>query len=341
MSLSVLKERNQVLLQFMLLSVAFAILIFGAEVLVRGAVGLARLLGLSPFFIGLTIVGFGTSSPELATGIVAALRGNADINVGNVVGSNIQNIALILGVAALVSPIPVRLAMVRREALAFAGVAFVPLLTIPLGHVLPRWLGFVMLSALALYLHRSYRHGRAGAEDLGADPERIDKAMHQPRSGQRRRIVRHGACVVAGLIMLVIGSRVLVDSATSIAQALGVSDLVIGLTVVAFGTSAPELVTSVVAAVRKQTEISMGNILGSNILNVLFVLGCTSMIRPLPISRQVLMLDTPVMIAFSLACLPMMITDQRIDRKEGALLLAGLVLYVVVLFTWAPAWFGA
>ena len=121
------------LIQFILLSASFGILVLGAEVLVRGAVGLARLLGLSPFFIGLTIVGFGTSSPELATGIMAALRGSVDINVGNVVGSNIQNIALILGVTALVSPIPIRLAMVRREAFAFVGVAFVPLLTIPLG----------------------------------------------------------------------------------------------------------------------------------------------------------------------------------------------------------------
>ena len=329
------------LTQFILLSISFAILVLGADILVRGAVGLARLLGLSPFFIGLTIVGFGTSSPELATGIMAALRGNVDINVGNVVGSNIQNIALILGVTALVSPIPIRLAMVRREALAFVGVAFVPLLTIPLGGVLPRWLGFALLAILALYLHRSYRFGRAGAEDLGAPPERIDEALHQPTNRQHRHIGLHALLVAAGLVMLVLGSRVLVDSATTIAQALGVSELVIGLTVVAFGTSAPELVTSIVAAVRKQADIGMGNILGSNILNVLFVLGCTSMIRPLPISRQVLMLDAPVMIGFSLVCLPMMVTDQRIDRKEGALLLLGLVLYVVVLFTAAPAWFGA
>lgn len=325
-----------------LILVALLVLTLGAEMLVRGAIAIARRLGVSGFFIGLTIVGFGTSTPELCTSLVAAARGEGDIGVGNVVGSNIFNIAVILGVTALIAPIPLQLHMVRRDVLVIIAVACTPLLALLTGGVLGRWLGAAMVAALLAYLWRGYVTGkRQNQRELEQAAEReLEDELAAPSSGWLGRPMGSALLIIAGLGTLVAGSTLLVNAASSFARGLGVSELVIGLTIVAAGTSAPELVTSLVAALRKQSDISVGNILGSNIFNILGILGLTCAITPQHITPQVFALDIPVMVAVSIACIPIMRSGARISRGEGVLLLAAYSAYMVVLFVYAPTWFA-
>lgn len=318
---------------------ALAILTVGAEALVRGAAGLARTLGVSSFFIGLTIVGFGTSTPELATGLFAALAGKPDINIGNVVGSNIFNIAVILGITSLICPVPVRLEVVRKEALIVIVAAFVPFLAV-FGGTLHRWQGILLLTALGIYIWRGYLVGRRENEASREAQAELNLELGITINAPPRTLLRVGQ-VLLGLVLLVAGARVLTASASDIARLLGVSELVIALTIVAGATSAPELVTSLVAAIRKQSDISIGNILGSNVFNILGILGTTTVVLPQSIRPQVLWLDTPVMVVVSVALLPIMMSRSRISRLEGALLLAGYLAYLGVLFYLAPGWFGA
>jgi cation:H+ antiporter len=309
----------------------------GAELLVRGSVTLAKRFGLSSFVIGLTIVGFGTSTPELVTSMSAATSGQDDIAVGNVVGSNIFNIAFILGISALICPIPVRLAAVKREVWIVIAAGAAPWLALTTDSQVGRIVGTVFLVFFLWQIASSLRRGREeGAEHL---PELETVGAPVPTQG-------HGTwlavlLVVGGLGLLVYGSTLLIGSATAIARSLGVSELAIGLTIVAGGTSAPELVTSIVAAMRKQPEISVGNVLGSNIFNVFLILGLTGVITPQTVSPQVIGLDTPVMFAASLALLPVLGRRGRIGRTEGVVLVAAYVIYVWLLFTHAPGWFPA
>lgn len=329
------------LLNVGLLVLSLVLLTGGAEFLVRGAVSVARRLGLSSFFIGLTIVGFGTSTPELCTSLTAAARGSGDLAVGNVVGSNTFNIAVILGITALMGPIRIRLEVVRREVFVVLAVGFAPLVAAASGGRIGRAAGVVMVALLAVYLWRGYLAGRTRASADDADAEReLEREFGATAGGWRGHGAVHGAMILAGLALLVGGSWVLVYSASSIARGLGVSELVIGLTIVAAGTSAPELVTSLVAAVRGQSDIAVGNILGSNIFNILGILGITCAILPQEVSRQVLLFDLPVMLVASAACIPIMFSGARISRAEGVALLAGYALYGYALFAWAPGWFG-
>jgi cation:H+ antiporter len=324
-----------------LLVLSLVVLTVGAEFLVRGAVSVARRFGLSSFFIGLTIVGFGTSTPELCTSLTAAARGSGDLAVGNVVGSNIFNIAVILGITALISPIRIRLEVVRREVLVVLAVGLTPLVAAVSGGRIGRVPGLIMVMLLALYLWRGYLAGRARASEEDAAAEReLEREFGATAGGWRSHGAVHGAMIAAGLALLIGGSWVLVYAASAIARGLGVSELVIGLTIVAAGTSAPELVTSLVAAVRGQSDISVGNILGSNIFNILGILGLTCVVSPQQVSRQILVLDLPVMLVVSAACLPIMFSGSRISRGEGLVLLAGYSLYATALFAWAPGWFG-
>lgn len=326
----------------LLVFVALLVLTLGAEMLVRGSIAVARRLGVSGFFIGLTIVGFGTSTPELCTSLVAAARGVGDIAIGNVVGSNTFNIAVILGVTSLLAPIPLKLHMVRRDVLIVIAVAFTPLIAIVTGGTLGRWLGAAMVGALLVYVWRGYVEGRRqNQRDLEEAAEReLEEEFSLPKPKWSERPSVSIALILVGLLTLVGGSMLLVSAASAVARGLGVSELAIGLTVVAAGTSAPELFTSLVAAARKQSDISVGNILGSNIFNILGILGLTCAITPQRISPQVFALDIPVMIAVSIACIPIMRSGARISRGEGVLLLAGYAAYMVVLFVYAPAWFA-
>lgn len=328
-------------MDILLLFGSLIVLVFGAEVLVRGASGLAIRLAVSSFFIGLTIVGFGTSTPELATSVVAAIQDFDDIAVGNVLGSNIFNIAMVLGVTAVIAPVAVKLHMVRQEVVIVLLVSLVPFAAWLTGGVLPRWMGAALLLGLVAYVYRGYRLGRReGVDDDPSLRRKLDDVTPIPATRWTTSWAVQIAFILAGLALLVIGSSMLVDASVSIARKMGISELVIGLTVVAVGTSAPELFTSLVATVRRQGDIAVGNILGSNIFNILGILGLTCLVQPQVLKQQTLWLDLPFMVLLSAACIPIMASGGKISRGEGGALVAVYVGYIVLLLTAAPGWFA-
>ncbi len=318
------------ILDLLILILSIGVLIFGAELLVRGAARLALRIGVSPFVIGVTVVGFGTSAPELAASIASATSGHGEIAVGNVIGSNIMNIALVLGVTAMVLPIPVSRTVVRREAIVAITVSFVPFLALARGGMVERPLGAAMVAGLLGFLYWTFRTSRTE----GGMPIEAEVPDAPPR-GPWRTVIDL-ALVVIGIGMLVVGAELLVESATSIARALGISELVIGLTIVAGGTSAPELATSLMAVLRGRSDLGVGNILGSCVFNMLGILGITALVQPVTIPPEAFMFDIPVMIACSVACLPILFTGHRISRMEGAALVTGFAIYTSLLFIGWP-----
>ncbi len=304
----------------------FAALIAGAELLVRGAAELARAVGMPPLIIGLTVVAFGTSTPELAVSVNAALSGQADISLGNVVGSNTFNILFILGISALVAPLIVSSQLIRLDVPVMIGMAALTWL-LALDGAVGRVEGTVLVAALCAYtvllIYLGMRNNRIGATTAAKPPAEVP----------RRRLGWSVLWVLIGLGLLVLGSGWLVNGAVALARFLGVSELVIGLTIVAAGTSMPELATSVVAAIRGQREIAVGNVVGSNIYNLLAVLGGAAMVSPqgVRVADAALRFDVPVMLAVSAACLPIFFTGGRISRWEGGLFLGYYVAYVVFL----------
>jgi cation:H+ antiporter len=295
----------------------------GAELLVRGASRLAAAAGVSPLVIGLTVVAFGTSTPELAVSVDAAWRGASDLSLGNVVGSNILNVLLILGLSAVVTPLAVASQLIRREVPVMIGVSLL-VWALALDGGIGRLDGFVLTFGIAAYTYVSIRASRREPADIRAE---YDAAF-----GLRpARLAADAALVVAGLTVLVVGTEWAVDSAVAIARTLGVSELMIGLTLVAGGTSLPELATSILAAVRGQRDIAVGNIVGSNIFNILGILGVSSLIAPIAVSPAALWFDIPVMIAVALACLPVFLSRASISRWEGAAFLAAYARYIVYL----------
>ena len=304
----------------------FAGLIFAGEILVRGASNLAAAANISPLVIGLTVVAFGTSAPELAVTAQAAWSGAPELAVGNVVGSNIANVLLILGIAALVAPLVVQSRVVRIDVPIMVA-ASIGLWVLALNGGLSFWDGAVLFTVLVVYIVWSIREGRG--EDPAVQEEFAGSLARSGRS-QLGHLGRQVGLVVAGLIVLAISARILVDGATDIARGLGVSDLVIGLTVVAVGTSLPELVASVVASLRGERDIAVGNVVGSNLFNILGVLGIGAMVAPngIPVSEQVIGLDLPIMIATAVACLPIFFTGRRISRMEGGLFLGYFLAYM-------------
>ncbi len=319
---------------------ALAVLSLGAEFLVRGASALALRFGLSPLFVGLTIVGFGTSAPELAASVTATLDGKTGVSVGNVVGSNILNIALILGLTAIVRPIALSIRTIRHDLPWVAGVAFVPLLAIPFGMQVPRWMGIALVAMMVIYLALAYRRARAApAAESAAEEKELETAL----SIVPGRLAATGwfntILVVIGLGLLVVGARYFVLSAVDLARAWGMSELAIGLTVVAAGTSMPELVTSIVAAIKRTPDVVVGNIIGSNLFNMLGILGTAAIVGPQAVGQQVIYLDTPMMVLVSLALGPLMATGGKLSRTEGLLLVMAYIAYVGVLLFLAPGWF--
>ncbi|MBX2831983.1 MAG: calcium/sodium antiporter [Rhodospirillales bacterium] len=292
-------------------------LFFGGEALVRGSVGIAQRLSMSPLLIGLTVVGFGTSTPELLVSLDSALRGVPDIALGNVVGSNIANILLIVGVSALVWPIAVSGGTLKRDTAVMLAAAFVLVPTFALGE-LGRVAGGLMCVGLIAYLVVAYRQSRHVPSDQGDQTE-----LPKPVGNIWLSII----WVLAGLVLLMFGARYLVDGAVTIARAFGVSEAFIGLTIVAVGTSLPELATSLIAAVRKQSEIAIGNIVGSNIFNVLGILGVTAIVTPIPVAGRFLTFDLPIMIAVSLL-LTVLLRRALIGRGIGFAMLVAYAGYV-------------
>ncbi|MGF1635132.1 MAG: calcium/sodium antiporter [Phycisphaerae bacterium] len=335
-------------LTVVLFLLGFVLLIGGAEVLVRGASRMAGVLGVPPLIVGLTVVSFGTSSPELAVSAGAALKANGEVALGNAIGSNVCNVLLILGASALVAPLIVQNKLIRRDVPVMLGVAVVPLL-IGLDGVIGMTDGVLLLAGLAAYLlflffaarsgdeaalgvaELSHASGRPGAPAEGAGGREQGQGQGQ---GRGRVLAVSAGFVVAGLVLLVIGSDWLVDGAVSIATAFGVSQTVISLTVVAFGTSLPELAACVSAAWKGERDIAVGNVVGSNIFNVLGILGVAGVLSAkggVIVSSSMLYFDIPVMIAVCLACIPVFVTGGQIARWEGGLFVAYYAAYVLYL----------
>jgi len=312
-----------------------ASLVVGAHMLVKGASNLAIMLGISPLVVGLTIVAIGTSSPEIAVSIGGALSGKTEIAIGNVVGSNIFNVLFILGVSAIIAPLVVQIQLIRQEVPVMIGVTLLSII-LALDGSLGLYDGLILVALLVVYstfLIVQSRRQMAGVQsDMGAgelaaetDPSAgADKPPHWSVSV---------GLVVAGLVLLVFGADWLVESATNLAKAMGVSDVVIGLTIVAAGTSMPEVATSIVATLKGERDIAVGNVVGSNIFNILACLGIASLVAPdgLDIPHAILVFDFWVMLAVALICLPIFFSGRKIARWEGFLLLSYYVAYTVYL----------
>lgn len=312
-------------MDIVLIVVGIVLLYLGGDWLVSGASSLASRWGVSPMIIGLTVVAAGTSSPELFASVTAALQGTTDLALGNVIGSNIANIGLILGVTGMISPIFTEARFLRREVPFMIGVAVLLALLVFAGGI-SRFMGVVLTLLLIPYLLLLLR---------GQEKEEVEKEFEEELEGaQAVPLWRSWVLVIVGLVFLAGGANLLVQGATSIASALGVSDLVIGLTVVAAGTSLPELFASVIAALKGHADIALGNVVGSNILNVLFVLGPTAIIKPIPAAANSgVQVDALLMVAFSVILLPVLFTGLRLRRLEGLLLFLGYGAYVIYLFT--------
>lgn len=313
-------------LLFILLGVA--LLTAGGEALIRGALAAAKRLGVSPLLSGLVIVGFGTSMPELMVSVVAALENKPDIAIGNVVGSNIGNVLLILGICALITPLAVKPLALRRDAVTGVAASLLFLALVG-GSALGRADGLIFLAALGAFLVWAYRSERYHAAPSGE----LHKAEAEELSGIPHSVVATVALVISGLLLLIFGSRVLLVGAVGIAEHFGVSDAVIGLTLVAVGTSLPELSISVIAALRRHADVAIGNVLGSNIFNLLGILGISALLQPLPVHPRVLQFDQWIMLGTSLLLLLFLYTGSRLNRLEGGILLIGYGVYVGLSFT--------
>ncbi len=309
----------------LMIAVALGLLFIGAEGLVRGSASLAIRAGLSPLVAGLTIVAFGTSSPELVVSIKAALAGQGDIALGNVVGSNSFNIGVILGLTALICPVPVHRQIIKIDApIALGAALLLPLLMLDhkLGSLEGALLaaGIVAYTGMNVWMARRQTAATAGqpADDLGVPPVSKNAMLDV-------------VFIAAGLLTLVLGSRLLVDHSVALAQTFGVSEAVIGLTIVAAGTSMPELATSLVAAIRRQPDIAVGNVVGSNVFNILGILGAASLAKPLH-APGVATLDYGAMAVFSILLLPLLYAGRILHRIEGAILLGLYGIYLFMLW---------
>lgn len=309
-----------------------AVLTIGAEVLIRNAVKLSLAARISPLVVGLTVVAFGTSAPELVVSLQSALSGQPDIALGNAVGSNTLNVLLILGLSAAITPLVVDVKLIRFDVPLMIG-ASILLWGLARDGALARGDGLLLVVLLIGFVVFSIVNARRnGSEDLEGEFDREFPEQPQPPTG--RRALLWIGLLIGGLVLLVIGSQLFTAGAVAIARRLGVSELVIGLTIVSIGTSLPELATSAMAAWKGERDIAVGNVVGSNLFNILCVLGVTASVAPsgIPVASPALHLDLPVMIGACLACLPIFLTSHRIDRWEGVLFLAYYVAYVAALF---------
>ncbi|HUG33706.1 MAG TPA: calcium/sodium antiporter [Anaerolineales bacterium] len=302
------------------------LLILGAELLVRGASRLAASFGVSPLVIGLTIVAIGTASPEIAVSLQAAVSGQGDLTLGNVLGSNIFNILFILGMTAVIAPIVIAEQLIRKDAPIMLGVSLAAFGLAFDGNI-GLFDGIILLSGGAGYTVFAIAQSRSESKGVQNEYAR-EFAEKEPRTPLNR--LRNISFILAGLSVLVVGSHWLVDSAVIIARILGVSELVIGLTIIAVGTSLPELATSIIAVLKKESDIAVGNAVGSNIFNLLGVLGLGALLAPdgIHVTGRVLQIDFPVMVFVALVTLPIFYIDSRISRLEGALLFGYYISYI-------------
>lgn len=302
--------------------IGLIILYLGGEGLVRGSSRLARAMGINPVLIGLTIVAFGTSAPELVVSIIAAFKGSNDLIMGNILGSNIANIGLILGISALIYPISIKLTLIKVE-LPFMISISILLLLLSQNLIIEHFEGailFILLISMIIY----------SCYDAFKEPKEIEKEFSELVQVDRS-YYKNILYIVFGIIGLSIGAKLLVDSAISIAQSLGVSQALIGITAVAIGTSLPELTTSVIAALKRESGIIIGNIIGSNIFNI-GILGIISVLKPIEMKQHLLEFEFCIMILFSIILLPIMKTGFKIAKTEGLLLLLFYLMFLRFIF---------
>tara|TARA_R100001039_G_scaffold17468_1_gene10187 strand:+ start:88 stop:1044 length:957 start_codon:yes stop_codon:yes gene_type:complete len=304
------------------------LLFLGGESLIRGAVAGAKRMGVSPLLTGLVVVGFGTSAPELVVSVDAAIREQPDIAVGNIVGSNIGNILLILGLCAVICPMNVHPLALRRDGVVVVAASLL-FIVLAWSGALGRWEAALLLAMLTAYLMWAY-----WTERNQSLPE---AEMHSAEAEELSAIPSSTAMIIValvlGLIMLIGGSKLLLYGAIGLAQSIGISEAVIGLTIVAVGTSLPEMAVSVIAALRRHADVAVGNILGSNIFNVLGILGISAFLQPLPIAARVSQFDQWIMLGSASILLLFLYTGMRLSRWEGAALLGGYAAYIALSFT--------
>jgi cation:H+ antiporter len=304
------------------MAVGIGLLYVGGEGLVRGAVALGRRFGVSPIIIGLTIVAFGTSSPELAATLAGVFKGVPAVSFGNVVGSNIANLGLVLGITALIWPINVAAQFIRREMPILLGVSAAMFLLVRDGGI-GRIEAAVLIVALVVYVRSLFKSKE--------EPE-IEAEFEEALGHSEKSALWSFTAVIVGILLLVAGANYLIKGAVEMARSIGVSERVIGLTMVAFGTSLPELASCMVAALRREGDLVLGNLIGSNIFNVLFILGATASIRPFAVDQVAVRPDLIVMMAISLLAWLLLRTGTRLARLEGALLATSYLAYMVFLF---------
>jgi len=305
-----------------------ALLVLGAELLVRGASRLALTIGVSPLVIGLTVVAYGTSSPELAVSAKSAIEGQAGLSLGNVVGSNIFNVLFILGLSALIIPLTVAQQIIRFDVPIMIGLSFLTLF-VSLDGTIGHLDGIIFFTGLLVYTVYIIYKSKTESKDIQNEFKTEFGETETASWGW----LKNSGFIITGLVLLVIGSEWLVNSAIIFAKLLGVSEVVIGLTIVAAGTSLPELVTSIVASIRHERDIAVGNIIGSNIFNIMGVLGLSSILSPsgITVSSSFTGFDLPIMIGVAFACLPIFFSGGRISRLEGLLFFSYYIIYTVYL----------
>ena len=310
------------------LIVGLILLVAGAEALVRGASKIAAALGIAPLIIGLTVVSFGTSSPELAVSVSASLNGSADIALGNVIGSNIFNILFILGLCAAIQPLLVNQQLVRLDVPIMIGISLLLLLFAQNG-MIEFWEGLILLAVCIGYTGFLIRQSRKEKSKKVLE-EYDEEYAEKPEKG---KLWLQAIMVFVGLGLLIFGARWLVEAAVSIATALGVSELIIGLTIIAMGTSLPEVATSVIATVKGERDIAVGNVVGSNIYNILLILGVAAILAPggIKVAESAIEFDLPFMVAVAAACLPIFFTGYKIVRWEGFVFLGYYAAYTIYL----------
>jgi cation:H+ antiporter len=310
-------------MDYLFILVGMVLLYFGGEFLVKNSVALARSWGVSTMVVGLTVVAFGTSSPELAASLVAALQGSPEIAVGNVIGSNIFNILGILGLTSVIAMIKVQSQFIVREVPILLGVTLFCIVLLFDGS-LGRLEGLIFFLLLCAYIWFLYS---ASKKDSVLEAE-MTEAYTSEKATWRTYLG-----VVVGLVFLGVGARVLVLGAVGVARGFGVSELVIGLTVVALGTSLPEVAASVIAALKKEPDIALGNVIGSNVFNILCILGITALVSPIGVSWGEIQRDVWVMLGVTVLLVPFLLTGRRLSRLEGTIFLAIYIGYVAILLT--------
>lgn len=311
----------ELILNVLAVAGGLAMLYFGAEWLIQGSINISNRLKISQLVIGLTVVAFGTSTPELSVSVSSALQGFSDVALGNVVGSNIINIGVILGISAVITPIAVSKSTIRKEIPIMIGAALL-LAAIIFDGKIDFLDGIILIAGIVGFVIFSYKSSKKESD--------IEIIKSQTEITQKRFLTKSLMLVAIGLGLLTVGAFLTVDNSIVIAKSLGISELVIGLTLVAIGTSLPELITSVVAARKGHSDLSIGNIVGSNIFNIFAIIGIASVIAGIQVNEKII-LDIIVMIAFSVILIPIMRSGFKISRKEGLLLLAGYFAYIIIL----------